>query len=445
VRLALDKKAEVLASKYLEERLAQLPEALRMDLRTMLTMAPDKRTVVQRYLAEKFEKQLQMDRATLKTLDPDFKKQAEETEAQVKKLDAQRVPEPRVQALWDRGEPSPTYIYRRGDPTSPSRLVGPGVPSVLTDGKTPFDVKPPWPGAKKTGRRLAFAKWLIEPDHPLTARVAVNRIWKHHFGSGIVKSLDNFGKAGTPPTHPELLDWLSREFVRQGWSLKKMHRLMMTSSTYRQSSAVTPNLEQLDPNNALFSRMPLVRLDAESLYDSLVLVAGRLDETRFGPAGTVQVRPDGLITPGGTAKGWRRLIYVQQSRKQILTHLENFDYPQMNPNCVERRESIVAPQALHLMNTGMVHNLAEDFAQRVNKHAGADPSKRIERVYLSALSCLPSDEEKQIGLSAMAKLTEQWTKQLADSGKADKEAAGLKALTTYCHTIMNSAEFLFVD
>jgi len=445
VRLALDKKAEFLAAKYLEERLAQLPEVLRMDLRTMLTMAPDKRTVVQRYLAEKFEKQLQMDCATLKTLDPDFNKQAEETEAQVKKLDAQRVPEPRVQALWDRGEPSPTYIYRRGDPTSPSRLVGPGVPSVLTDGKTPFDVKPPWPGAKKTGRRLAFAKWLIQPDHPLTARVAVNRIWKHHFGSGIVKSLDNFGKAGTPPTHPELLDWLAREFVRQGWSLKKMHRLMMISSTYRQSSAVTPDLEQLDPNNALFSRMPLGRLDAESLYDSLVLVAGRLDETRFGPAGTVQVRQDGLITPSSTSRGWRRLIYVQQSRKQILTHLENFDYPQMNPNCVERRESIVAPQALHLMNTAMVHNLAEHFAQRISMHAGADPSKQIERVYLSALSRLPSDEEKRIGLNAMAKLTEQWTKQLADPGKADKEAAGLKALTTYCHTIMNSAGFLYVD
>ena len=131
------------------------------------------------------------------------------------------------------------------------RLVGPGVPSVLTDGKTPFEVKPPWPGAKKTGRRLAFARWLTRPDHPLTARVAVNRLWKHHFGAGIVKTLGNFGKAGTPPTHPELLDWLAREFVRQGWSLKAMHRLMMTSATYRQSSAVTADREKLDPDNTL--------------------------------------------------------------------------------------------------------------------------------------------------------------------------------------------------
>src|SRR5262249_3568434 len=172
--------------------------------------------------------------------------------ARVKALEAQRLPEPRIQALWDRGEPSPTYLYRRGDPLRPGPLVGPGVPSVLTDGKTPFEVKPPWPGAKKTGRRLAFARWLTRPDHPLTARVAVNRLWKHHFGTGLVKTLGNFGKTGTPPTHPELLDWLAREFVHRsphapreeaphaeregydGGSLKAMHRLLMTSSTYRQ-------------------------------------------------------------------------------------------------------------------------------------------------------------------------------------------------------------------
>ena len=141
--------------------------------------------------------------------------------------------EPKIQAVWDRGEPTPTYIYRRGDPLSPGRLVGPGVPSMLTDGKTPFEVKPPWPGAKQTGRRLAFAHWLIQADHPLTWRVEVNRIWKHHFGSGIVSTLGNFGKSGSPPSHPELLDWLAQEFVASGSSRKALHRLMMTSSVYR--------------------------------------------------------------------------------------------------------------------------------------------------------------------------------------------------------------------
>jgi mono/diheme cytochrome c family protein len=371
-------------------------------------------------------------------------KKVKDTQAKIRALQARLLPEPRVQALWDRGNPSPTYIYRRGDPLRPGRLVGPGVPSVLTDGKTPFKVKPPWPKAKKTGRRLAFARWLIRPDHPLTARVAVNRLWKHHFGVGIVKSLGNFGKAGTPPTHPELLDWLAREFVRQGWSLKAMHRLMMTSSTYRQSSVVTAGRKKADPDNRLVSRMPLLRLDAEQLYDTLLLVAGRQDQTRYGPADPVQARPDGLVIPTPTARGWRRLIYVRQTRKQVLTHLENFDYPSMNPNCLERRESTVAPQALHLMNNGMVHRLAEHFARRVSREAGPDPAKRVERAYWIALSRAPDKEEGAIGVKALKKLADRWAKHLA-GGKPNREAASIKALTTFCHAIMNSAGFLYVD
>jgi mono/diheme cytochrome c family protein len=445
VKAALDRKAEALAAPLLDARLTQLPEVLRADLRTMLATAADKRDAVQRYLAEKFEKQLRIDREQLKTLDTAFKKEFEEAEGRIKALEGQRLPEPKIQALWDRGEPSPTYVYRRGDPLSPGRLVGPGVPSVLTDGKTPFEVKPPWPGAKKTGRRLAFARWLIRPDHPLTGRVAINQLWKHHFGAGIVRTLGNFGKAGTPPSHPELLDWLARQFVEQGWSLKAMHRLMMTSSTYRQSSAGTADQQRLDPENLLCSRMPLVRLDAEALYDTLLLVAGRLDETRFGPADPVQARPDGLVTPSGSPRGWRRLIYVQQSRKQVPTHLESFDYPQMNPNCLERRDSTVAPQALFLMNNGMVQQLAEQFARRVQSEAGADPARQIERIYLVGLSRLPSDEEKRIGLDALRQLADKWGKQLAASAKPDQEAVDLKALTSFCHAIVNSAGFLYVD
>jgi mono/diheme cytochrome c family protein len=360
-------------------------------------------------------------------------------EARIKALEAQRLPEPRIQALWDRGEPSPTYVYRRGDPLRPGRLVGPGVPSVLTDGRTPFAVTPPWPGAQKTGRRLAFARWLIRPDHPLTARVAVNRLWKHHFGAGIVPTLGNFGRSGTPPTHPELLDWLAREFVRDGWSFKAMHRLLMTSATYRQSSAVTAEQERADPDNRLYSRMPLVRLDAEQTYDALLLVAGRLDPTPFGPADPVQVRPDGLVTPAETARGWRRLLCVRQARKQLPTHFETFDAPQMNPNCLERRESTVAPQALYLMNNGMIERLAEDLAARVSREAGPDPDRQVERVYWIALGRPPSDEERAIGLRALRRLAIAW------ADKSDRGTAASKALASYCHAVLNSAGFLYVD
>jgi hypothetical protein len=442
----LDHKANELSPKYVEERLAHLPEALRADLRTMLATAPEKRDTIRRYLAEKFEKQLRINQEMLKTLDPAFKKESEQTEARIRAMQGQRLPEPRIQALWDRGEPSPTYIYRRGDPLSPGKLVGPGVPSVLTDGKTPFAVKPPWPGAKKTGRRLAFARWLTQPDNPLTARVAVNQLWKHHFGTGLVSTLGNFGKTGASASHPELLDWLTGEFVRQGWSLKAMHRLMMTSATYRQNSQNRSS--KLGPPNereGLYARMPLNRLDAEVLYDTLLFVAGRLDDTPFGPADAVQARPDGLVTPAATAQGWRRLIYVQQTRKQVPTHLENFDFPQMNPNCIERRNSTVAPQALYLMNNGMIQMVAEHFAGRVIREVGTDISKQIECVYQIALSRPPSKEEKNLGVKALRELSEKWARHLTDSGKPDAGAADLKALTSYCHAIMNSAEFLYVD
>ncbi len=368
-----------------------------------------------------------------------------EPESRVKALEAQRQPEPRIQALWDRGEPSPTFVYRRGDPNSPGRIVGPGVPSVLTDGKTPFVVDPPWPDHKTSGRRIAFARWLTRPDHPLTARVAVNRIWKHHFGTGIVKTLGNFGKTGATPTHPELLDWLAQEFVRQGGRQKAMHFLMMTSTTYRQSSGVTAELQTLDPANALVSRMPLTRLDAESLYDTLLQVAGCLDETRFGPADEVVVRPDGLVTPAGKPGGWRRLIYVQQSRKQIVTHRENFDFPQMSPNCLERRDSLVAPQALHLMNNRMVFELAERFASRVQGVVGVDNARQVDLVYLIALSRLPSDEEKGIGVNALKELAGDWVKHQSPADSLDADLVGLKSLTAFCHAIMNSANFLYLD
>ncbi len=445
IRAKLESKQNVLIAKYLEKRLGDLPAVLRDDLKAMLATPAEKRDAIQKYLATKFEKELRIDRTALKAIDAAFKQESDQADAKLTALEAKRQEAPKIQALWDRGAPSPTYIYKRGDLNTPGRLVGPGVPSMLTDGKTPFDVKPPWPGAKSTGRRLAFANWITRPDHPLTARVAVNRLWQHHFGKGIVKSTGNFGKAGIPPTHPELLDWLAQEFVKGGWKSKAIHRLIMTSATYRQSSSVTAEQTKLDTDNALYSRMPLVRLDAEALYDTLLLISGRLDDKQFGPADPVEVRSDGLVTPKGTRQGWRRMIYVRQSRKQIPTHLENFDYPQMNPNCIERRDSIVAPQALELMNAGMVHELGGQFAKRLEREAGKTRAAQIDRAYLIALSRLPSDEERQIGLEALDRLTKQWTQTLAASGKPDPGLAAEKSLATYCHAIMNSAGLLYID
>jgi mono/diheme cytochrome c family protein len=318
--------------------------------------------------------------------------------------------QPQIRALWDRGEPSPTYLLKRGNYLTPGRLVGPGVPSVLTDGRTPFEIHAPWSGARKTGRRLALARWLTQEDHPLTARVIVNRIWKHHFGRGLVKTLDNFGNAGARPTHPELLDWLAVRFVQDGWSIKSMHRRIMTSAVYRQSSQVSNVHEKFDPDNELLSRMPLRRMEGEVVRDALLYIAGRLDLTPFGPADRVSVRDDGLVTstPYQKSSRWRRSIYVLKRRSQPVTILQNFDVGRMDPNCVERSESIVAPQALHLKNNKWVYRLSEALSDRVWRETGDDPVAQIRLVWRLVAGREPDSEELAASRKALSELHDEW-------------------------------------
>ena len=370
----------------------------------------------------------------------EFKKLKSASDKQVKELQARLPPEPMIRALWDRGEPSPTWIFRRGEFTNPGDLVGPGVLSVLGDGKTPFETKPNRPGS--TGRRLAFAEWLISPGHPLTARVIVNRVWYHHFGRGIVESLGNFGKSGVAPTHPELLDWLAVSFVEHGWSLKWLHRQIMHSAAYRQTSQLRPELEERDPDNRWVSRMPLRRLEAEAVRDSLLRVAGQLDLRQFGEPDLVTVRDDGLVTSNKTEDGWRRTAYVRQRRKELPTILETFDLPQMIPNCVARPNSTVVTQSLHLLNNGMVRQLSLEFAKRIAAEIPSDRGTQVDRAFEIALSRQPEPEERQQAIDALEQLTAHWEKVEQTEGE---ESAKVKALANLCHVVMNSAEFLFVD
>jgi hypothetical protein len=434
----LEQKSAPIKKKLLDQRLAQLPTSLQEDLRKLLDTPAEKRDTIQKYLAEKFAPLLKIEPEELKAADIEYRRDAYETGRQIKRIEFRKQPEPKIRALWDPGEPSPTYIMRRGDPALPGARVSAGVPAVLTDGKTPFLAQPPFPGSRSTGRRLAFAKWLIAPENPLTARVMVNRMWARHFGAGIVQSLGNFGRTGTPPTNPELLDWLATEFVRRGWNIKAMHRLMMTSSTYRQGSTVTPTLAKADPDNVFLARMPLKRLQAELLYDSLLIMSGRFDETRYGPPEPVEVRDDGLVTPISTETGWRRAIYVAERRTEVPTLLESFDLPPMGPNCLERNTSTVAIQALHLMNNSMVEKLAELFAERVRKEAGDDPEKQIERAYWIALGRAPAEDERTASVQALRRFMAQEKPQ---TGVAVNE----KALASFCHALVNSAAFLYID
>ena len=361
-------------------------------------------------------------------------------EKQIAILEASKKTPPRIMALWDRGGPSPTYIYRRGNYLTPGAFVTPGAPAVLCDPARPFTIQPPYPGAKSTGRRLALARWLVHPDQPLTARVMVNRLWKHHYGAGIVRSLGNFGKTGDPPTHPELLDFLAREFIRQGWSVKALQRKMLLAGVYRQRSAVSPESAAGDPPNRLLSRINLRRLEAEVLRDTLLLAAGELDETPFGPAEPVQVRPDGMVVSGK-----RRSVYVQQLRKHPPSLLESFDLPTMNPNCLQRDNSLVATQALYLQNDAAIRNLAEKCAEQVLLAVGDDSARQIQQSYRRILGRAPLPEELAACQEKLTELKQAWTAEPQSAGKLTPPEAARRALATVCHAVMNSASFLYVD
>jgi len=443
IQTAWEEKSKEAKKRLIEKRIATQPKDLQEDLRKLVATPPEARDEVQKYLAQKFESVLEVHKGELKA-DPAYEAESQEVQKKVKLLEYRMIPEPKIRALWDRGTPSPTYILRRGMPTSFGEEVQAGPPAVLTSANLKYEVAPPWPGSQKTGRRLAFAKWLTNPEHPLTSRVMVNRIWKYHFGSGIVRSVGNFGKTGTAPSNPELLDWLATEFIRQGWSIKQMHRLIMTSSVYRQTSTVSDEAARVDPDDVLLSHMPLHRMEAEVLNDTLLLVSGRLDETRYGVAEPVLVRDDGLVTPIETGRGWRRSIYIEQRRTAIPTLLDNFDLPPMSPNCVERPESTVSLQALYLMNNGMVRSLSDSLADRIVREAGHDPQTQIESLYWMTVSRPPTADEAKASQETLAKLKQIASKE-GPPGKITDLQIESRALAKLCHTVLNSAAFIYID
>ena len=453
--------------KLQEERLAALPEALRRELRKLAhtpqdyeggelnrkflvvrELAEDESSEVRRYLAGKFRKRLQIGLADLNARFPEFAQKSDSLRKQLDEVKGKLRAEPYVRALMDTGgRPSTTFLLKRGDPVSPGEAVTPGVPAVLTAGLTPYRVHPLKPGRDSSGRRLALARWLTQPGHPLTSRVMVNQVWLRHFGRGLVPSPSNFGRSGEPPTHPELLDWLATEFVSRGWSIKPLHRIMMTSTAYRQTSRIGPEALELDPENILLSRMRRERMDAEALYDSILKVTGRLDPTPFGPAEPLETKPSKEVVAKGSKAGFRRAIYTQQRRYDPVSLLEAYDLPRMTPNCVERKNSTVATQVLHMMNGSAVWEHSRYMAGRIIDRVGYDRKSQIVQAYLQALSREPTEWELGRSQAALEQFALQWKSRLRDDRDPTPVhwAAQWQALASLCHTLLNSAEFSFVD
>ncbi|MFN7918960.1 MAG: PSD1 and planctomycete cytochrome C domain-containing protein [Bryobacteraceae bacterium] len=370
--------------------------------------------------------------ATVKTSDlaeayEPFKREKAAIDEQIRAERGKKKLPPLIRALFDLGpEPPATRILLRGDVASPGALVMPGALSIVSAGLQPYRAEPL---AHSSGRRLALAIWLTQPDHPLTARVMVNRIWQHHFGTGLVSTPGNFGRMGAAPENQSLLDWLATEFVRSGWDIKAMHRLIMQSAYYRQQSG--------EPG------FPLRRIDAESIRDSILAIAGRLDAKQGGAPDPVKQLPDGEVI----AESRRRSVYIAQKRTQPVSLLDTFDQPFMNPNCVKRGQSVVSSQALHLMNGDLVRENSRYMAGRIIDTVGDDAAAQIERAYLLALSRKPTAEESRAARQTMARLTPEWNKQLESDKPAEpvRDRAKWLALATVCHTLINSAEFLYID
>ncbi len=376
---------------------------------------------------------------------------------QIAAVRTRKPPEDFIRALTEPADSLPTtFLFHRGDHRQPKDAIAPGGLTICRrDTSARLDIPENDTARPTSGRRLAYANWLTSGQHPLVARVMVNRIWMHHFGRGISDSPSDFGNLGSPPTHPELLDWLADQFVATGWSMKSLHRLMMKSTAYRQSSQRSEAANEIDYDNRLYSRMSVRRLDAEVIRDSILSVSGVLNPRMYGPASPIRADDVGQIVVATDAEKsptqsntFRRSVYVQVRRSQPLGVLRTFDAPVMETNCVQRPISTVATQALLMMNSDFQLQQAKYFAQRVKREAGPELLAQVDRAWQLAYQRAPQTSESD---ATVAFLNQQIAHLIQTAAAGDQAAQAnaadqqLQAMTNLCQILLSSNEFLYVD
>lgn len=347
----------------------------------------------------------------------------------------------KVISVTEEGTPKLTHILLRGVPTAEGEKVEPGVP-ICVGANVTLTPTPP-ASHRTTGRRTALANWIASPDNSLTARVIVNRIWQHHFGRGIVRSPNDFGLQGLRPTQPELLDWLASEFVRQGWSFKKLHRLILTSNTFKQSSRGNAAGLKTDPQNDLFWRFDMRRLTAEEIRDSMLVVSGNLNLQMYGPGVYPDIAKEILASQSRPGKDWytermgpddanRRSLYIFTKRSLIYPMLASFDLPDPDKTAPARFASTQPTQALGMINGTLTHHQAEVFAQRVLKETGPGPAAFARRALSLVQQRTPSDVDVAECVALMTRL--------------QKRGATPDVARKYlCLVALNLNEFVYVD
>jgi hypothetical protein len=420
------------------------------EIQAMILKPAAERNALESYMWAKSKPYLEItDDTAAGKLKGDAKKRYDELKAELAKFNSINPGElPEGMGIADLGRTAPpTHVLAVGVYDHPKEEVQPGFLTLLDS--APAKIAPP-ENLESTGRRTALAKWLTDPANPLVPRVMVNRIWQHHFGEGMVGTPSDFGIMGQRPSHPELLDWLAAEFVRRGWSMKAMHRLIMTSQAYRQSSDHRADAAAIDPGNRLLWAFRRQRLESEVIRDSSLAVAGLLNLKAGGPSVYPEL-PEGMISPRG---GWklsandernRRSVYIFVKRNSRYPMMEAFDMPDTHESCPRREITTTAPQALTMLNDRVALEWSRAFAGRVL--AAKDP---VGTAFRLAYSRTPDGWEKDTA----ATFLEKQKRVIAARPSSDKLAlptftpegmdpAAAAAFVDFCQMLLNSNEFVY--
>ncbi|MBI3695969.1 MAG: DUF1553 domain-containing protein [Acidobacteria bacterium] len=443
---------EPMIKKTYDDAFAKFPEEIQEAVNT----PPDKRTAFQWQMYYKAKPQLVVDTDdAAKRLKGEQRKRWQEMNAKLAEFAPLDPGEMAIgSGIVDIGREAPeTFTLAVGVYDAPKDKVEPGPLSILDP--NPAQILPV-PNPNSSGRRAALARWLTDPKNPLSTRVMANRIWHYHFGRGIAGAPSDFGLMGESPSNPALLDWLTATFIENGWSIKSMHRLIMLSSTYQQSSSNPAAVS--DTSNRLFARYPRHRLEGEAIRDAILAVSGDLNPNMGGPSVFPEL-PPGLNPRGGwktsadPADRNRRSVYVFVRRNMRYPMFEAFDMPDTHESCARRYTSTTAPQALVLLNSKQVLESAQSFAGEVLEKAGADRKAQVELAYRLAYSRTPDAAERDTALTFLSTHQPILEERVAQNqpiplpGKlpegVDKVEAA--ALVDFCHMLLNSNEFVYLN
>jgi len=463
---AIQEKKTELAKTIQAAKLSDVPEEVREEtLQAVLAPAKD-RTERQKELLDLYPmvKPVSFIAGFLVEYDNAAYREFEKQKAEVTKVRETKPPKRLVRVATEQPDVVPvSAVLFRGNPNSPGEKVQPGELAVLSQAGQAPSLPVNESTRTTTGRRIAYASHLTNGQHPLTARVFVNRIWQHHFGQGIVDTPGDFGLNSEPPSHPELLDWLAADFVKHGWDQKRLHQMILISTVYQQSARRTPELDAVDPENRLLARANLRRLEAEAVRDFILATTGDLNLESGGPSIPVTTDAEGKVVIGvtkirdGLAAGvrgqneaaFRRSAFIESNRSLPLNMLATFDLPEMKPNCDRRRSTTVATQSLWFLNDDQIIGLTGGLADRLFTNHPTEADQRLDALFRKLFATAPTDEEQQYLSSFLERQEElfradpnaEWQKKI----KAQPDAPARRSLAALAQVLMASNRFLYID